>query len=203
MDSQIGELHCHQMALLPRLLTVMGRLLAVMALAAACFLPFAAHADDGDVALNQLFAQLRMAPDPAAARTISDQIWRVWTTPSEPALASRMQQVFEMRATGDMAGTISLLDALVDDYPNYAEGWNQRATLKFMTGDLEASLADCARVLALEPRHFGALAGRAMIYLQLDQRSLALKDISAALNIHPFLTEAQLFPELSRNITRI
>ena len=89
------------------------------------------------------------------------------------------------------------------DYPDYAEGWNQRATLYYMMGDFERSIADCAKVLALEPRHFGALSGRALMYLQLGKRALALRDMAAALAIHPFLSEALLFPELSRPMTHV
>lgn len=71
-----------------------------------------------------------------------------------------------------------------------------------MMGDYEASIADCAKVLELEPRHYGALSGRALMYLQQGKRSLALKDMKAALELHPFLSERQLFPELQQEITR-
>ena len=53
-------------------------------------------------------------------------------------------------------------------------------------------------MLELEPRHFGALSGRALIYLQQGKRALAIKDMAAAVAVHPFLSERQLFPELDR-----
>ena len=84
------------------------------------------------------------------------------------------------------------------DYPDYAEGWNQRATIQYMMGNLDLSIADCAKVLELEPRHFGALSGRSLMYLQQGKRALALKDMAAAIAVHPFLNERQLFPELDR-----
>jgi tetratricopeptide (TPR) repeat protein len=151
-----------------------------------------------DAALDRLFAQLRIAPDPATAHQIDQAIWAVWTNPTDPTLHARMREVLLARGTGNIAEALRLLDRLVVDYPDYAEGWNQRATIHYMMGNLDLSIADCARVLALEPRHFGALSGRALIYLQQGKRALALKDMAAALAVHPFLTERQLFPELDR-----
>lgn len=159
------------------------------------------EAADRAAALDALFSQLRVAPDPASAQAIDHQIWAFWTTPADPDLASRMRTILMARSMGRVPTALALLDKLVVDYPDYAEGWNQRATLYYTMGELERSLADCAKVLELEPRHFGALSGRALIYLQLGQRALALRDIRAALAIHPFLTEAQLFPELTQPMT--
>jgi tetratricopeptide (TPR) repeat protein len=154
-------------------------------------------------ALDTLFAELREAPDAATAQQIDQRIWSIWLTPTDPELASRMSAVLQARGRGDAIEAIQLLNLLVEDYPDYAEGWNQRATMLYIVGNFPASIADCARVLELEPRHFGALSGRAIMYLQLDQRSLALKDMTTALEIHPFLNERRLFPELQQEITRI
>ena len=74
---------------------------------------------------------------------------------------------------------LDLLNALVDRLPDYAEGWNQRATVYYMLGNYEASLADIDKVLEFEPRHFGALSGRCMIYLAQGKRALAIKDMPA------------------------
>jgi len=176
---------------------------ALLALLAIFFLALPAQADDAtDRLLDELFVQLQAAPDEAAARAISDRIWTVWVNPTDPDLAARMMDVMEARSTRSIETTIELLDELVLDYPDYAEGWNQRATMHFMRGDYEASIADCARALELEPRHFGALSGRAVIYLQQGKRSLALRDIRAALDLHPFLGERHLFPELGEEMTR-
>lgn len=176
---------------------------ALLALLMAFLLAAPVQADDAtDKLLDGLFVQLHDAPDEASARTISDRIWTVWTNPTDPDLAARMTDVMEARTMRSIETTIELLDQLVLDYPEYAEGWNQRATMHFMRGDYEASIADCDKVLELEPRHYGALAGRAMMYLQQGKRSLALRDMKAALSLHPFLSERHLFPELEQEITR-
>jgi tetratricopeptide (TPR) repeat protein len=175
----------------------LGAVLLVLAVPA-----FAGEAED-KVALDRLFLQLRNAPDAASAEAIDQQIWDLWMTPADPVLKKRMDEVLLLRSMGDIAGAVTLLDTLVIDYPGYAEGWNQRATMYYVMGDFDRSIADCARVLALEPRHFGALSGRALMYLQLGQRELALRDMTSAVAIHPYLNERQLFPELGVPATRI
>lgn len=179
------------------------RLLLGLALALIFAIPAAADETRDRAALDQLFAELKTAPDAATAQEIDQRIWLYWTTPSDPQLAGRMRELLAARRLGDLNRGITLADRLIEDYPDYAEGWNQRATMHYMLGDLDASLADCAEVLAREPRHFGALSGRALIYLQQGKRALALKDMAAAVALHPFLNERRLFPELQQDITRI
>jgi tetratricopeptide (TPR) repeat protein len=178
----------------------------LLGLALAAFLsasPAPAQELVDNVALDRLFAELRVAPDATAARAIDQQIWFYWTTPFDPLLAGRMNEILSARRLGDPVEAVVLLNRLVEDYPEYAEGWNQRATMYYMMGNFDASIADCEKVLQLEPRHFGALSGRAIMYLQQGKRALALKDMATALEIHPFLNERQLFPELQQDVTRI
>lgn len=191
------------MRTLVRAVLVALHLAAVPALLVPVAPAVADDATDRAAALDGLFAKLRVAPDAATAQSIDDEIWSLWTTPIDPTLAGRMREVMIARGLGRVPTALALLDKLVVDYPDYAEGWNQRATLYYMTGDYEHSIADCAKVLELEPRHFGALSGRALMYLQLGQRALALKDMAAALAIHPFLSEASLFPELNQPMTHV
>lgn len=146
--------------------------------------------------LDSLFVELRRAPDEATARKIAERIWRAWTQPADAELKDRMAEVIAGGGLSGPAAQLPLLDALVADYPDYAEGWNQRATARFLTGDNEGSLADIERTLALEPRHFGALAGRALILHGMGRMDEALEAVKAALDIHPFLPERALFPEL-------
>lgn len=187
------------LALLLRRVARLALALLVVALAAPAFADDAADR----AALDQLFAELRLTRDAATAHEISARIWAHWTTPSDPILAGRMREALTARSMGDIRGAIRLLDDLIDDYPDYAEAWNQRATMFYVLGDFAASIADCEKVLAIEPRHFGALSGRALMYLQQGRRALALKDMAAALALHPFLNERRLFPELGEPMTQI
>ena len=146
--------------------------------------------------LDSLFAELRVAPGPAAAQAIGDRIWEIWTSPTDTVAAEGIEGILAARTNMDVAAALDLADRLIGARPDYAEGWNQRATIRYMVGDYAGSLADIKVVLELEPRHFGALTGRMLIHLQQGKRSLALLDIIEALKVHPFLAERGLFPEL-------
>jgi tetratricopeptide (TPR) repeat protein len=177
---------------------LLTRLLTILALVAALATPAPADEFTNNEALDRLFAELRNAPDAVAANRIDQQIWFYWMTPEDPVLRGRMGEVLAARRMGDAVEAILLLNRIIEDYPGYAEAWNQRATTYYLVGDFEASIADCAKVLELEPRHFGALSGRATMYLLQGKRALALKDMAAALEVHPFISGRELFPELGK-----
>jgi tetratricopeptide (TPR) repeat protein len=153
--------------------------------------------------LDELFAQLKSAPSADEANGVVQQIWAIWFAPAVPDLADRMKQAGTAQARGDTATALTIFAGVVKDYPDYAEGWNQRATLYYELGNYDASLADIAKVLELEPRHFGALSGRVLIELKQGKRDDALKDMRAALAIDPYLSEKELFPELSDKVTHV
>ena len=183
----------------------LSRLLASLVFAAMLATPALADDYTNNEALDRLFAELKDAGDPMVAHAIDQQIWFHWLTPEDPVLRGRMAQALAAREMGDPVEAIQLLNAIVAEYPRYAEGWNQRATMFYAIGNFEASIADCQKVLELEPRHFGALSGRSTMYLLQGKRALALKDMAAALAVHPFISGRELFPELdeSNQMTRI
>ena len=88
-------------------------------------------------------------------------------------------------AAGDPEMAVQHLTALVDHAPDFAEGWNARATAYYQTGDFGPAISDIGRVLTLNPRHFGALAGLGAIFEELDQPEKAIEVYRAALAISP------------------
>jgi len=152
--------------------------------------------------LETLFSQLRAAPDAATAQDLADRIWQVWTTPNDPDITGHLAELTAAMGRGDYATALDIAKALTERAPDYAEGWNQRATIEYILGQYRASLADIAETLKREPRHFGALAGEALVELKLGDRAAALAAIKKALDIHPFLAERGLFPELGPPPTR-
>jgi tetratricopeptide (TPR) repeat protein len=185
---------------------VRSRLAPLAGLLLLCALlvpPVVADEATDRAALDQLFTELSTAPDARAANAITQRIWMIWTAPSDAERAGRMREVMAARAAGDIVHAIQLATELIGDDPDYAEAWNQRATFRYMLGDLDGAIADCEEVLKREPRHFGALSGRSLIYLQQGKRDLALRDMRAATALHPFLSERQFFPELQQPMTRI
>ncbi len=85
-----------------------------------------------------------------------------------------------------------ILDALTTYCPNYAEGWNQRAFVRFLQEDFEGALEDIEITLTLEPDHFGALSGKALALLRLGKRGLAKLAVVRAIQVHPWLNERSL-----------
>ena len=144
-----------------------------------------AQSDQTDPRLKDLFEQLRTAPSPDSAAGIESQIWVIWAKTGDPEL----DQVFEVgsraMAVGDAQTAFKIFDAIVRKAPNFAEGWNKRATVHYMMGNYEASLADIDRTLELEPHHFGALAGLGLINIELDRDEAALDAFERVLKVTP------------------
>lgn len=189
--------------LVKRLAGLLGAAFAAALMLLALTVVARADAASDHATLDKLFAQLKAAPDAPTAEAIGQQIWRIWLIPSDPELAGRMSAVLEAQHESNYQAELTLLNKLVIDYPNYAEGWNQLATLQYMLQNFDDSLADIDRVLSIEPRHFGALSGRVLIYLAQGNRPLARKAMLAALAVDPFLAEKALFPELNQPSTQI
>jgi tetratricopeptide (TPR) repeat protein len=88
---------------------------------------------------------------------------------------------------GDLPAAIEHLTALTDHAPDFAEGWNSRATAYFMAGEFGPSVADIEHTLALNPHHFGALAGLGQIFEAMERPQMALRAYQAALAVNPHM----------------
>ena len=150
------------------------------------FLLICSQATAQTVVLDDLFAKLLTADEATSVRLEQD-IWREWSKSGSPAMDLLLQRGRDAMAVGDNDAAIEHLTALIDHAPEFAEGWNARATAYFQAGDLGPSISDIGHVLTLNPRHFGALAGLGMIFEQLEKPEKALEVYRAALAIHPHL----------------
>lgn len=167
----------------------MGRLLCSLLLAAALAGP--AMADQNDERLEKLFDALLAASSPQEAQLPEQMIWSVWLESESPTVNLLMKRGIEAMGEGEAELALAMFNAIVELAPDYAEGWNKRATLYFLMGRYEDSIADCERTLKLEPRHFGALSGLGMIYVQLENDAKALDAYRRALAVHPQLTQVR------------
>ncbi len=138
------------------------------------------------VALDDLFSRLGTADERQAVR-IEREIWLEWSKSGSPAMDLLLQRGRDAMEAGDIPAAIEHLTALIDHDPDFAEGWNARATAYFMAGEVGPSVDDIAHTLTLNPRHFGALAGLGMIFEQIEQPEKALEAYQAALAIHPHM----------------
>lgn len=141
-------------------------------------------------ALDDLFDRLPAA-DEREAQTIEREIWIEWSKSGSPAMDLLLERGRDAMAAGMPDVAVEHLTALIDHAPDFAEGWNARATAYFQTGDLGPSISDIGHVLTLNPRHFGALAGLGMIFEQLEQPDKALEVYRAALAINPHLNNVE------------
>jgi len=148
------------------------------------------RADQGDARLGVLFAQLKVAPDSESARVVESAIWNIWGQVEDRATGILMGEGIAAMRRGDLRAALSKFDQIVAIVPGFAEGWNKRATVHYLLGDFENSLVDIDKTLALEPRHFGALSGRGLVYLELEEEELALDSFEAALEVYPLAVGA-------------
>ena len=165
-------------------------LVVLLLAAAAC-----AVGDERARELDALFAQLASAKDEPTARRLERSIQDTWLKSGEPELDAGLAEAIDRARDYDYEKALAVLDDLARRHPGNAEVWNQRATVRFFAGNLDGSLADIDHALALEPRHFGALAGKAMILLQRGDRVRAEESLRAAIALDPFLRERDLLPE--------
>ncbi|MET0483477.1 MAG: tetratricopeptide repeat protein [Aestuariivirgaceae bacterium] len=170
--------------------------------------PAAAPPSDQQVAqdlLDRLFGQLHGAKDETSAKVIEDAIWKLWAHSGSPTADALIVQAVRAMEANQRQTALRILDTVIDDQPTFAEAWNKRATLFYMMGDYDRSLADIDHVLELEPRHFGALTGLGTILSDRGKKAEALKAFRRALSIHPFLEGAkkaleQIEPETEQKI---
>ena len=144
-----------------------------------------ALADRGEARLDALFARLKATSTLDEAQAVERDIWRSWYAHENPEVERIMRGGRENFGHGDrVAARIAFGRALTID-PEYAEAWNARATAHYVLGDCERALADIEQVLALEPRHFGALAGRGLCLEREDKPLAAMRAYEQSLAIHP------------------
>lgn len=137
--------------------------------------------------LDKLFARLR---NPAQAKAAEQGIWKIWMTSDSPTAEVLLGQATKAMNDRALPQAMIILTRLVGAYPDFAEGWNKRATVFYMIGRDAESLADIEKVLELEPRHFGALSGRAMIYQRQKKYGAAVEAYRDALGVNPALESA-------------
>lgn len=144
-----------------------------------------ARSDQTDPRLKGLFESLRTAASPEAASDVEDQIWAIWVESGDADLDKVLEVGSRAMAVGDTVTALKIFDAIVRKAPNFAEGWNKRATVYYMMGNYEASLADIDHTLELEPHHFGALSGLGLVNIGLDRDEAALDAFERVLKVDP------------------
>jgi tetratricopeptide (TPR) repeat protein len=157
--------------------------------------------EEREKALSDLYALLATADSEESAKAIADSIERVWLFSGSPTVDLLMQRA--LKAIGDkkLDLALTLLNHVVEQAPDFAEGWNQRAYVHFARNDLGRALGDLRRVLALDPNHFNSIDVFARILREIGQKKAALSAYRRLLDVYPFWPGArQAVDELSREV---
>ncbi len=139
--------------------------------------------------LDALFARLAQENNPGWER-VQNEIWAQWSRSGSPSMDLLLLRAGRAMESGDFELALGYLDDLVRLNPDFAEGWNKRATVYFLMGAFGHSVADIERTLALEWRHFGALSGLGMILERLGDKQGAMRAYRRGLEVHPNLPGA-------------
>ncbi len=141
--------------------------------------------------LDSYFADLKRESDPAAARRIADRIWAAWRDSGSATADQLMEWADDAIEDQRLFTALDLLDQVTVLMPDYAEGWNRRATLHYLMSNHAKSMSDINRVLELEPRHFGALMGMGAILQTAGHDEAALNAYMKVLEVYPAMRNAQ------------
>jgi tetratricopeptide (TPR) repeat protein len=163
------------------------RKLQLAAALAAALGPAAPHAwaqDDAAARIDELFAELKQ-PGRDDWERIEGEITALWAESGSPAMDLLLARGNAALEAEDYPAAVEHFSALIDHAPDFAEGWNARATTYYLMGEYSLSLADVEHVLALNPRHFGALAGLAFMMEAMGRDDLALRALRMVQELNP------------------
>ena len=145
-----------------------------------------ALADQNDPRLNNLFKKLNETENQDEIRDLISDIWNIWYEVDDPKVIEYFEKGIQAMNLRNYPLAIRFFNNLIDEDPNFAEGWNKRATVHFMMGNFDQSMQDIIKTLELEPRHFGALDGMGLIFIHQGQFQQAIDVYDKMLEIFPF-----------------
>lgn len=148
-------------------------------------IPGFSTADQTDTRLEDLFHILQQTDRPAVIRSTENEIWNIWMQHPNADVEKLMQLGIQRMNLENYNEALVIFNGIIDSYPDFAEGWNRRATLYYVVGNYDASIDDIEKVLALEPRHFGALSGLGLVYLQRNELAKAKQAFENLVEVHP------------------
>ena len=135
----------------------------------------------------------RFSDEHPVVRDLAQQsVWRVWSRSGDAQTDQLLDTGVKEMEAGLYAEAIQTFSSVIKRKPDFAEGWNKRATALFLAGDLRKSLADCDEVMKRNPQHFGALSGYGQIYLRLEEYQRSIEYFRRALEVNPNLTDLEI-----------
>ena len=149
-------------------------------------------ANERDTRLNQLFNELKTNKSKIAF-VAEQQIWVLWSThPTDEKLTARLQEGSQLVRDQNYLQAKDIFTEVIKLDQSWAEAWNKRATVLYMLGEFKKSQDDIDQVLALEQRHFGALAGQGLVNIQLKNYEKAIRSYEEAQEIYPAMRSPKI-----------
>ena len=138
--------------------------------------------------------------DPLVRALAESAMWQVWSRSGDATIDRLFAAGVEQMSARQGEQAVDTFSEIIRRRPEFAEGWNKRATIYYLIGEYQKSLADCDEVMKRNPYHFGALSGYGMIYLQLDQPATALEYFQRALSVNPNLESTRQTIEILKTL---
>ena len=148
---------------------------------------------DADLVLEALYDT-----DPDVRAHAEAAVWQLWSRSGDPEVDRLFRSGVEHMENGEMDRAVEVFTLITERKPEFAEGWNKRATAYYLMGELDRSLSDCDEVIKRNPQHFGALSGYGLIYVRRGELERALGYFERALEINPNLKGVEESIELIR-----
>ena len=142
--------------------------------------------------LNQLFNELKVNNSKISS-TIEQEIWKIWSThPDDVKLTKKLEEGSQFVMDQQFDKAIEIFTEVINLDQNWAEAWNKRATVFYLMGEFKKSQNDIDKVLAIEVRHFGALAGQGLVNIQLKNYEKAIQSYRKAKEIYPSMQSPEI-----------
>jgi tetratricopeptide (TPR) repeat protein len=129
--------------------------------------------------------------DPLVRAIVERSLWEVWSRSGDVEIDALFANGVQEMTEGLGEAAVRTFTRIIERRPDFAEGWNKRATVLYLLGEYRKSLADCDEVMKRNPHHFGALSGYGMIYLKLGDPGRALAYFERALAVNPNLSQVE------------
>ena len=149
-------------------------------------------ANERDDQLDKLFNELKKNIS-SSSSIIAKQIWTLWSIhPTDQKLTSMLDEGSILVQDQKLNRAIKVFTEVIEMDPSWPEAWNKRATVYYMIGEFQKSQNDIDKVLELEERHFGALAGQGMVNIQLKNYEKAKRSYQKAEEIYPAMKSSKI-----------
>ena len=167
------------------------QLVRYLSLALLAGIAASAYSDQTDPRLDELFVELRMNQDNLRMMQVEAEIWEIWYESGNADVDEMMSLAARSARAGDLGAAEAIYSKVIEQMPDFSEGWNRRATIRYYRSDYEGSLADIEETLKLEPRHFGAIWGLGMILGWQQEYERAILAFERLLEIKPNARDAR------------